>query len=111
MKLALVAASAAMVVLGCSRGATAQCGDVTMAEMNWTTAELTANVDKLILENGFGCSVQLVPGDTVPTAKTMSEQGHPDVAPEVLTSNTRVREQPRLQSGLTAVLGELPVFP
>ena len=35
-----------------SSAAFAECGDVQMAEMNWASAELMANVDKFILENG-----------------------------------------------------------
>ena len=33
---------------------------MTMAEMNWASAELMANVDKIILEEGYGCEVELV---------------------------------------------------
>ena len=35
----------------------AACGSVTMAEMNWASAELMAHVDKIILEKGYGCNV------------------------------------------------------
>lgn len=31
------------------------CGRVTIANMNWQSAELIAWVDKAILENGYGC--------------------------------------------------------
>ena len=33
-----------------------------MAEMNWASAELMAHVDKIILEEGYGCDVELVAG-------------------------------------------------
>ena len=33
----------------------AQCGKVTIAEMNWNSASLMANVDRFILEHGFDC--------------------------------------------------------
>jgi glycine betaine/proline transport system substrate-binding protein len=33
------------------------CGKVTIAEMNWASAEFMANVDKIILEEGYVCSV------------------------------------------------------
>ena len=36
--------------LGITASASAKCGDVTMAEMNWASAELMANIDKVILE-------------------------------------------------------------
>lgn len=59
------------------------CGDVTIADMNWTSATLMANVDRFILEHGFGCEAELVPGDTMPTSTSMIEKGEPDIAPEM----------------------------
>ncbi len=32
----------------------AACGKISIAEMNWASAELMANVDKIILEKGYG---------------------------------------------------------
>ncbi|MDX3925277.1 MAG: glycine betaine ABC transporter substrate-binding protein [Shinella sp.] len=61
----------------------ADCGSVSIAEMNWGSAGVAAHVDKLILEKGFGCTVTLVPGDTIPTFTSMNEKGEPDVAPEL----------------------------
>ena len=34
------------------------CGTVSVAEMNWASAQLMANVDKIILESGYGCKVE-----------------------------------------------------
>lgn len=59
------------------------CGRVQIAEMNWASAQLIANVDKFILEHGFDCDAELVPGDTVPTATSMIEKQEPDIAPEL----------------------------
>lgn len=60
----------------------AECGDVTISNMNWQSAEVLANVDKLILNAGYGCNADLVVGDTVPTLTSMIEKGQPDIAPE-----------------------------
>jgi len=65
------------------------CGKVTVANMNWQSAELLANVDKFILTNGYGCEVELVPGDTMPTLTAMMEKGKPDVAPEAWINAVR----------------------
>ena len=62
--------------------ANAACGKLTIANMNWASANLMAEVDKFILENGFGCEVELVEGATMPTFTSMAEKGEPDVAPE-----------------------------
>ena len=47
--------------------ANAACGKLVIAEQNWASAELMANVDKIILEKGYGCEVELIPGATMPT--------------------------------------------
>ena len=53
-----------------------------MADMNWPSATLMANVDKIILEAGYGCSVEMVVGPTT-TFASMNEKGQPDVAGEL----------------------------
>lgn len=63
------------------------CGKVTIADMNWNSATLIANVDGFILENGYGCEVELVPGDTMPTGTSMIEKGEPDIAPELWSNS------------------------
>ena len=65
------------------------CGRVSIANMNWQSAELLAHVDKLILSKGYGCEVELVPGDTMPTLSAMMEKGKPDVAPEAWINAVR----------------------
>ena len=65
------------------------CGNVSIASMNWQSAEVLAQIDKLILEKGFGCQVEIVPGDTVPTATAMTEKGNPDIAPELWLSSVK----------------------
>ena len=75
----------ALVILGFtsfSGIANAKCGKLVIAEQNWASAELMANVDKIILEKGYGCSVELVPGATMPTFTSMNDKGSPDMNPE-----------------------------
>ena len=62
--------------------ANAGCGKLVIAEQNWASAELMANVDKVILEKGYGCEVELVPGSTMPTFTSMNDKGQPDMNPE-----------------------------
>ena len=62
--------------------ANAACGKLVIAEQNWASAELMANVDKIILEKGYGCEVELVPGATMPTFTSMNDKGTPDMNPE-----------------------------
>lgn len=65
------------------------CGKVTIADMNWSSATLIANVDRFILEHGYGCEAELVPGDTMPTGTAMNEKGEPDIAPEMWSNSIR----------------------
>lgn len=79
--------------LGVSAFATAatagECGEVVISEMNWASAELMANVDAIILEAGYGCEVELVPGATQTTFASMNEKAVPDVAPELWVNAVR----------------------
>jgi glycine betaine/proline transport system substrate-binding protein len=68
----------------------ADCGSVQISEMNWASAEMMANVDKLILEEGYDCDVQLLPGATQTTFASMNEKGQPDVAPELWINSVAV---------------------
>ncbi len=51
-KILVSAAVAAGAMFGLSGQAAADCGSLTMAEMNWASAEFMANADKIILEEG-----------------------------------------------------------
>ena len=72
-----------------AKTAVAQCGDITIASMNWASAQLMANVDKAILEKGYGCNVELVPGDTMPSFTSMAEKQQPDISPELWVNAVR----------------------
>ncbi|MGF1679854.1 ABC transporter substrate-binding protein [Photobacterium minamisatsumaniensis] len=82
--------SLALMIAGTSFNSYAsECGDVTIADMNWSSATLIANVDKFILEHGYGCNAELVPGDTMPTGTSMIEKGEPDIAPELWSNSMK----------------------
>lgn len=82
MKTLLATTALAAALIGFASAASAECGDVTISNMNWQSAEVLANIDKIILNAGYGCNAELVVGDTVPTLTSMTEKGQPDVAPE-----------------------------
>ena len=69
-----VAALATFALGGTTTAQAADCGTaetVTIAEMTWLSAASLAHVTQRILDAGYGCDAQLVPGDTVPTATSM----------------------------------------
>ena len=92
-------AGAVVAALSLSGQASAACGDITVAEMNWASAELMANVDKIILEEGYGCNVELVPGATTTTFASMNEKGQPDVAGELWINAVREPLQKAMGEG------------
>lgn len=81
--LATLALFASFLVTAPARAA--DCGRVTLADMNWSSATFIANVDRFILEHGYGCDAELVVGDTMPTGTSMIEKGEPDIASELWT--------------------------
>ena len=80
--LASAAIASITMTLGSVANAQEDCGAVTMAEFNWASGELLANVDKFILEEGYGCEVELIVGGTAPIFASMNEKGVPEIAGE-----------------------------
>lgn len=85
----------------------AQCGDVTIADMNWNSASLVANIDQFILKNGYGCSAKLVPGDTMPTGTSMIEKGQPDIAPEFWSNSLKMALDKGVEEGRLRFTGKM----
>ena len=86
MKLKLLAASAAMTI-GVAGAAQADCGEVTITEMNWASASIVTTISKFLMEQGYGCEVTVVPSSTVPAVTSVAETGEPDIVTELwLTS-------------------------
>jgi len=89
MRKQVTLAAAALTLATASFQAQAECGKVTIADMNWNSATLIANIDRFILEHGYGCEAELVPGDTMPTGTSMIEKAEPDVAPELWSNSMK----------------------
>ncbi|HET7714602.1 MAG TPA: glycine betaine ABC transporter substrate-binding protein [Bauldia sp.] len=56
---------------------------VTIARMQWPSAELLAEIHARLLRQTFGCEVTVVPGDMAATGSSMISTGQPQVAPEL----------------------------
>lgn len=61
----------------------ADCGEVSLTEMNWASSQIITHVSKFLMEQGYGCTVQLVPSATVPAVASLSENAEPDVVTEL----------------------------
>ena len=95
-------------LFGLASSAHAQDGcDVTISNMNWASAEVMAAIDKIILEEGYDCTAQLVPGDTMPTFASMTEKQQPDVAPEMWVNQFREQIDKAAEEGTITMGAEV----
>lgn len=81
MKRAIVAL--ALSVFGFPAAANADCGEVSITQMNWASAAIVTEVSKFIMANGYGCDVTGVPSDTIPAVTSVAETGEPDIVTEL----------------------------
>ena len=56
---------------------------ITIASMNWPSAQLLAEIHAQVLSAAFGCTVQVIPGDLAATGSSMGSSGQPAIAPEM----------------------------
>lgn len=75
------------------------CGDVSIAGMNWATAEITTAVDLFVLTEGYGCSVELNSSDAVPALVSMRDTGKPDLIPELWVNPVMPQVEQAVESG------------
>lgn len=88
-KLTAVAFAAA---LGTAGAAHADCGEVSITEMDWASSAVVTHVANFIMTNGYGCTVQLVPSSTTPAMASIAETGEPDILTELWTNSSPVYE-------------------
>ncbi len=82
MKLALVGAAFSL----SAGAATAECGAVSITEMNWASGAVVTSISKFLMEQGYGCTVTVVPSSTVPAVASVAETGEPDILTELWRS-------------------------
>lgn len=63
--------------------ALADCGRVSVAEMNWASASIIAKITEFLMVQGYGCDVTLVPSATTTAVTSLAENNEPDVVPEL----------------------------
>lgn len=79
---------------------------IDIAEMTWPSAAALAQIHAIVLEEGFGCDVEIVTGDTVPTSASMLQRGEPAVAPELWTSAIEEPWAEGIEEGRVTELGK-----
>lgn len=104
--LQIIAMAASLGTFG-GQAIASDCGTVTIAEMNWASAQVAARVDEFILGKGYGCDAQTVPGDTMPTATSMTEKARPDIAPELWMNNVKEPINRAVAEGRLVIVGDV----
>ena len=110
MRKLLASAAIATIGMGFGSAAMAECGDIKMAEFNWPSGELMANVDKFILEEGYGCNVELVVGGTTAIFASMNEKGEPQIAGEQWVNALRELLDPAMEEGRLHAVNRAPIL-
>lgn len=59
------------------------CGDVTITQMDWASANVVTSVAKFLMEQGYGCAVTTVPSSTPTALTSVAETGTPDILTEL----------------------------
>jgi glycine betaine/proline transport system substrate-binding protein len=104
MKRTAFSAATAM-VLSLPVLAQAECGEVSIAEMNWASSEVVTNVEKFLMEQGYGCTVKVVPSDTVPAVTSLAENNEPDTVSELWVNSAGDAYQKLKAQGKVKELG------
>jgi glycine betaine/proline transport system substrate-binding protein len=63
--------------------ASAECGEVSITEMTFSSAIITTEIATFLMEQGYGCTVTRVPSDTIPALTSLSENQEPDIVTEL----------------------------
>ncbi|MGF1529422.1 MAG: ABC transporter substrate-binding protein [Candidatus Competibacterales bacterium] len=63
--------------------ARAECGKVSLAQMNWASAEIIAQITQFIMAQGYGCDVTMIPSATTTAITSLAENNEPDVVQEL----------------------------
>ncbi|MBT6190640.1 MAG: glycine/betaine ABC transporter substrate-binding protein [Tateyamaria sp.] len=87
-KLNLLKGAAVAALMTTGSAAYADCGEVTITEMNWASSAVVTAVAAFLMEQGYGCEVQKVPSSTVTAITSVTETGEPDILTEVWANST-----------------------
>ena len=76
----MTGAAAGLIV---STAAFADCGEVSMTEMNWQSSQIITHTAKFLMEQGYGCTVEMVPSATITSVASLAENNEPDIVTEL----------------------------
>ena len=91
----LFAAGAALVMAGSAGAARAECGEVSITQMDWASASIVTAVSKFLMEQGYGCEVTAMPSSTPTALTSVAETGEPDILTELWVNTAPAYERMR----------------
>ncbi|WP_281981851.1 ABC transporter substrate-binding protein [Thalassorhabdomicrobium marinisediminis] len=91
-KQTLLKGAAIAALMTSATAAQADCGEVTITEMDWASSAVVTSVASFLMTTGYECEVKVVPTTTVPAMTSVAETGQPDILTELWTSYTEVYE-------------------
>tara|TARA_R110002051_G_scaffold70726_7_gene127288 strand:- start:25953 stop:26921 length:969 start_codon:yes stop_codon:yes gene_type:complete len=100
MKIKYLGAASALALTLSTTSALAECGEVSITEMDWASASVVTSIANFLMTEGYGCDVTVVPTTTVPAITSVAETGEPDIITELWTSYTEVYEELRAEGKL-----------
>lgn len=83
-----IAGFAAAALMGTASTAAAECGEVSITEMNWASSQIITEVSKFLMEQGYGCTVEKIPSATTTSVASLAENGEPDIVTELWLNST-----------------------
>jgi len=69
--------------------AQAECGEVSVAEMNWASGQIITSITAFLMEQGYGCDVQIVQSATTTAITSLAENNEPDIVPELWVNSAQ----------------------
>jgi len=87
-KLPLLLAVGAFAAPLAAHAQSSECGDVSITEMNWASAQVVTSVASFIMTQGYGCDVSVISSDTIPAITSVAENGEPDIVTELWLNST-----------------------
>ncbi len=63
-----------------------ECGEVSIMQGDWGSAQIVTAVSKFLMEKGYGCEVTTAPLSSIPALASVAETGKPDILTEIWTN-------------------------
>lgn len=89
---ALAACTTLTLTSGAARAQSA-CGEVSITQMDWASSAIVTSVATFLMQQGYDCSVTVVPSSTTPALASVAETGEPDIVTELWTNGTPVYDE------------------